>query len=205
MSRCQEQTGGAGQFGEVFLRIEPLPRGAGFEFLDQVKGGTIPGQFIPAVEKGVRHVLDTGVIAGYPVKDVRVIVYDGKHHSVDSKEIAFVTAGRKAFIDAVRKAGPIVLEPIANVEITAPESAIGDITGDLSSKRGLVSGTRGGQAGMLTVLGQAPQSELNGYQSRLNAMTSGQGRYSLALSHYQAVPPAVQQTLVGQYQAKEED
>ena len=203
--RHKKQTGGAGQFGEVFLRIEPLPRGAGFEFLDQVKGGTIPGQFIPAVEKGVRHVLDTGVIAGYPVKDVRVIVYDGKHHSVDSKEIAFVTAGRKAFIDAVRKAGPIVLEPIANVEITAPESAIGDITGDLSSKRGLVSGTRGGQAGMLTVLGQAPQSELNGYQSRLNAMTSGQGRYSLALSHYQAVPPAVQQTLVGQYQAKEED
>ena len=203
--RHKKQTGGAGQFGEVFLRIEPLPRGKGFEFLDQVKGGTIPGQFIPAVEKGVRQVLETGVIAGYPVKDVRVIVYDGKHHSVDSKEIAFATAGRKAFIDAVKKAGPIVLEPIANVEITAPEAAIGDITGDLSAKRGLVSGTRGGQAGTLTVLGQAPQSELNGYQSRLNAMTSGQGRYTLALSHYQAVPPAVQQQLVGQYQAKEED
>jgi elongation factor G len=203
--RHKKQTGGAGQFGEVFLRIEPLPRGGGFEFLDQVKGGTIPGQFIPAVEKGIRQVLETGVIAGYPVKDVRVIVYDGKHHTVDSKEIAFVTAGRKAFIDAVKKAGPIVLEPIANVEITAPEAAIGDITGDLSAKRGLVSGTRGGQAGTLTVLGQAPQSELNGYQSRLNAMTSGQGSYTLALSHYQAVPPLVQQLLVGQYEAKEED
>ena len=203
--RHKKQTGGAGQFGEVFLRIEPLPRGGGFEFLDQVKGGTIPGQFIPAVEKGVRLALDSGVIAGFPVKDVRVVVYDGKHHSVDSKEIAFVTAGRKAFIDAVMKARPIVLEPIANIEITAPEAAIGDITGDLSSKRGLVSGTRTAQAGSLTVLGQAPQSELNGYQSRLNAMTSGQGRYSLALSHYQAVPPNVQQQLVGQYQAKEED
>ena len=203
--RHKKQTGGAGQFGEVFLRVEPLPRGSGFEFVDQVKGGTIPGQFIPAVEKGVRLVLETGVIAGYPVKDLRVIVYDGKHHTVDSKEIAFATAGRKAFIDAVKKAGPIVLEPIANVEITAPEGAIGDITGDLSAKRGLVSGTRTAQAGSLTVLGQAPQSELNGYQSRLNAMTSGQGRYTLALSHYQAVPPTVQQHLVGQYQAKEDD
>ncbi len=203
--RHKKQTGGAGQFGEVFLRVEPLPRGAGFEFLDQVKGGTIPGQFIPAVEKGVRLALESGVIAGFPVKDVRVVVYDGKHHSVDSKEIAFVSAGRKAFIDAVMKARPIVLEPIANIEITAPEAAIGDITGDLSAKRGLVSGTRTAQAGSLTVLGQAPQSELNGYQSRLNAMTSGQGRYSLALSHYQAVPPSVQQQLVGQYQAKDED
>ena len=203
--RHKKQTGGAGQFGEVYLRVEPLARGAGFEFLDQVKGGTIPGQFIPAVEKGVRLALETGVIAGFPVKDVRVVVYDGKHHSVDSKEIAFVTAGRKAFIDAVKKAGPIVLEPIANIEITAPEAAIGDITGDLSAKRGLVSGTRTAQPGSLTVLGQAPQSELNGYQSRLNAMTSGQGRYSLSLSHYQAVPPNVQQQLVGQYQAKDED
>ena len=153
----------------------------------------------------MRLALETGVIAGFPVKDVRVVVYDGKHHSVDSKEIAFVTAGRKAFIDAVKKAGPIVLEPIANIEITAPEAAIGDITGDLSAKRGLVSGTRTAQPGSLTVLGQAPQSELNGYQSRLNAMTSGQGRYSLSLSHYQAVPPNVQQQLVGQYQAKDED
>ena len=203
--RHKKQTGGAGQFGEVFLRIEPLPRGAGFEFLDQVKGGTIPGQYIPAVEKGVRLALESGVIAGFPVKDVRVVVYDGKHHAVDSKDIAFTTAGRKAFIDAVTKAGPIVLEPIANVEITAPEAAIGDITGDLSAKRGLVSGTRTAQAGSLTVLGQAPQSELNGYQSRLNAMTAGQGRYSVALSHYQAVPPSVQQQLVGQYQAKDED
>ena len=132
--RHKKQSGGAGQFGEVFLKIEPLPRGAGFEFVDHVKGGTIPTQFIPAVEKGVRSALDSGVIAGYPVKDVRVIVYDGKSHSVDSKDIAFATAGRKAFIDAVAKARPIVLEPIVKIEIAAPEHSMGDITGDLSGQ-----------------------------------------------------------------------
>ena len=203
--RHKKQTGGAGQFGEVMLRVEPLPRGTGFEFVDAVKGGTIPGQYIPAVEKGIRQVLDSGVIAGYPVKDVRVTVHDGKHHSVDSKDIAFSTAGRKAFIDAVKKAGAIVLEPIVNVEITAPEATIGDITGDLAAKRGQVSGTRTAQAGSLTVLGQAPQSELAGYQSRLNAMTSGQGRYTLGFSHYEAVPPAVQVALMGQYRVKDDD
>jgi elongation factor G len=203
--RHKKQTGGAGQFGEVYLRIEPLPRGAGFEFLDQVKGGTIPGQFIPAVEKGVREVLATGAIAGYPVVDVRVIVYDGKHHTVDSKEIAFATAGRKAFQAAIREARPIVLEPIVDVEITAPDSAMGDITGDLSAKRGLINGTHNGSAGTMVVKGQAPLSELTGYQSRLNAMTSGQGRYTLALSHYEAVPPTVQQQLTSSYKAHEEE
>ena len=203
--RHKKQSGGAGQFGEVYLKIEPLPRGAGFEFLDHVKGGTIPGQYIPAVEKGIRGVLDTGVIAGYPVKDVRVIVYDGKSHSVDSKDIAFATAGRKAFIDAILKARPIVLEPIVNVEISAPEHSMGDITGDLSSKRGQVSATHALPAGQMMVNGQVPLSELNGYQARLNGLTGGQGRYTIALSHYEAVPPAVQQQLMGQYKAKDDD
>jgi elongation factor G len=203
--RHKKQTGGAGQFGEVFLRIEPLPRGAGFEFVDEVKGGTIPGQFIPAVEKGVREVLASGAVAGYPVVDVKVIVYDGKHHSVDSKEIAFVTAGKKAFIEAIRAARPIVLEPIVDIEITAPEAAMGDITGDLSAKRGQVSGTTNGAAGTMVVRGQAPMSELAGYQSRLNAMTSGQGRYTIALSHYEAVPPTVQQQLVSAHKVHDEE
>jgi len=203
--RHKKQTGGAGQFGEVFLRVEPLPRGAGFEFVDAVKGGTIPGQFIPAVEKGVREVLAGGAIAGYPVVDVKVTVHDGKHHSVDSKEIAFVTAGRKAFMAAIRDARPSVLEPIVHIEITAPDSAMGDITGDLSAKRGLVSGTANGVAGTMIVRGQVPMSELSGYQSRLNAMTSGQGRYTIELSHYEAVPPSVQQQLVGQHQVKDDD
>jgi elongation factor G len=203
--RHKKQTGGAGQFGEVFLRIEPLPRGAGFEFADEVKGGTIPGQFIPAVEKGVREVLASGAIAGYPVVDVKVIVYDGKHHSVDSKEIAFVTAGKKAFVEAIRAARPIVLEPIVEIEITAPDSAMGDITGDLSAKRGQVSGTTNGAAGTMVVRGQAPMSELAGYQSRLNAMTAGQGRYTIALSHYEAVPPTVQTQLVSAHKVHDEE
>ena len=203
--RHKKQSGGAGQFGEVYLRVEPLPRGTGFEFVDQVKGGTIPGQFIPAVEKGVREVLATGAISGNPVVDVRCVVYDGKHHSVDSKEIAFVTAGKKAFMAAVREARPIVLEPIVNVEINAPSDALGDITGDLASRRGMVSGTANGSPGTMTVRGQAPMSELLGYQSRLNALTSGQGRYTIDFSHYEAVPPNTQQQLVSQFKVRDED
>ncbi|MGJ7511659.1 elongation factor G [Variovorax sp. GT1P44] len=203
--RHKKQTGGAGQFGEVFLRIEPLARGAGFEFVDSVKGGTIPGQFIPAVEKGVREVLVTGAIAGYPVVDVRVVVHDGKHHSVDSKDIAFATAGRKAFMAAIREARAIVLEPIVQIEIAAPDGSIGDVTGDLSSRRGLVTGTSNMAAGTVVIKGQVPMSELSSYQSRLNAMTSGQGRYTISLSHYEAVPPAVQQTLMGQHRVRDDE
>ncbi|KQY86056.1 elongation factor G [Pelomonas sp. Root1444] len=202
--RHKKQSGGAGQFGEVYLRVEPLARGAGFEFVDAVKGGTIPGQFMPAVEKGVRSALASGVIAGYPLVDLRVVVYDGKHHSVDSKEIAFVTAGRRALIEAVREAKPLVLEPIVQVEITAPEHSIGDITGDLASRRGQVNGTRAAVPGSLIVQGLAPLAELASYQSRLNAITAGEGRYTLVLSHYEAVPPNTQAALVGAYRAGDE-
>ncbi len=203
--RHKKQSGGAGQFGEVYLRIEPLERGAGFEFVDAVKGGTIPGQFMPAVEKGVRSALASGAIAGYPLVDLRVVVYDGKHHSVDSKEIAFVTAGRRALIEAVREARPLVLEPIVQVEITAPEHSIGDITGDLASRRGQVNGTRAAVPGSLIVQGLAPLAELASYQSRLNAITAGEGRYTLLLSHYEPVPPNTQASLVGAYKAGEEE
>lgn len=203
--RHKKQSGGAGQFAEVFLRIEPLARGAGFDFADEVRGGAIPGQFIPAVEKGVREVLAYGAIAGYPVVDVRVVVYDGKHHSVDSKDIAFATAGRKAFMAAIREARPAVLEPIVQIEIAVPEHSVGDVTSDLSLRRGLVTGTSGLGAGTVAIGGQVPEAELADYQSRLNAMTSGQGRYTVALSHYEAVPPAVQQTLMGQYRVREDD
>ena len=203
--RHKKQTGGAGQFGEVFLRVEPLERGAGFEFVDHVKGGTIPFQFIPAVEKGVREVLASGAIAGYPVLDVRVTVYDGKHHSVDSKEIAFVTAGRKAFMAALREARPIVLEPVVHIEITAPDHAMGDITGDLAARRGLVSGTSNGAPGTMVVRGQAPLSELAGYQLRLNALTAGQGRYTVELSHHEPVPPNVQAQLMAQFKVRDDE
>ncbi|MDP9043415.1 MAG: elongation factor G [Pseudomonadota bacterium] len=203
--RHKKQSGGAGQFGEVHLRVEPLPRGTGFEFVDQVKGGTIPTQFIPAVEKGVRSVLETGVISGHPLRDVRVIVYDGKSHSVDSKDIAFATAGRKAFIDAVRKAVPVVLEPIVKVEITAPGACLGDVTGDLAAKRSHVSGTRPVGADAVMVEASVPLSELGNYQARLNGMTGGQGRYTLSLSHYEPVPASAQAQLESQYRVHDDD
>ena len=200
-ARHKKQTGGAGQFGEVFLRVEPLARGAGFEFVDQVKGGVIPNQFIPAVQKGVESVLTSGPVAGYPMQDLRVTVYDGKHHPVDSKEIAFVSAGRKAFLDALNKARPIVLEPIVNAEIEAPESHIGDITGDLSSRRGQITGTRG-YAGAMIVEGQVPLAELEGYSARLKSMTQGRGAWTMSLSHYEQAPPNLQQQLATEYKSK---
>ncbi|HEX5802730.1 MAG TPA: elongation factor G [Azospira sp.] len=204
--RHKKQSGGAGQFGEVALKIEPLERGAGFEFVDVVKGGAIPGTFMPAVEKGVRQALADGVIAGFPVEDVRVTVFDGKTHSVDGKEVAFYTAGRKATMEVVRNARPIVLEPIVDIEILAPDAAIGDLTGDLSGKRGHVTGTgQRGSLGMVSISGQVPLAELNDYQSRLKSLTGGQGSYSLAFSHYAPVPPGVQQQLTAHYQAHDED
>jgi elongation factor G len=197
--RHKKQTGGAGQFGEVYLKVEPLKRGAGFEFVDQVKGGVIPNQFIPAVEKGVRQVLETGPIAGYPVHDVRVIVYDGKHHDVDSKEVAFIAAGKRAFMDAISKARAIILEPIVNIEITAPEASMGDIAGDLSAKRGQLSGTDSAAPGTLVIKGQVPLSELNNYQARLKSVTAGQGSYSIEFARYDPVPPHMQKSLAEQH------
>lgn len=203
--RHKKQTGGAGQFGEVFLRIEPLPRGGGFEFLDEVKGGTIPGQFMPAVEKGVRQVLSGGAISGHPLQDVRVIVYDGKHHPVDSKEVAFVAAGKKAFLDAIAKAKPQVLEPIVDLEVHAPEQHMGDISGGLSSKRARISGTDSERGGEIVVKAQVPLSELDGYAAELKSVTAGRGRYALDFSHYEPVPAQVQQKLVESWKPHHEE
>ncbi|HAL38750.1 MAG TPA: elongation factor G [Polaromonas sp.] len=199
--RHKKQSGGAGQFGEVMLRVEPLERGAGFEFLDIVKGGAIPGVFMAAVEKGVRQALADGVVAGFPVHDMRVTVYDGKTHAVDGKEVAFVAAGRKATIDAVRNANPIVLEPLVHIEVLAPEAAIGDLTGDLASKRGQVTGTQPRPAGTAAITGQIPLAELDDYQGRLKSLTGGQGSYTIAFSHYAQVPGNTQQQLVSKYKA----
>lgn len=193
--RHKKQSGGAGQFGEVMLRVEPRERGAGFEFVDIVKGGTIPGVFMASVEKGVRQALDEGVIGGFPVHDLRVIVYDGKSHAVDSKDIAFFTAGRKAVIEAIRAAHPIILEPVVEIEIISPEHAVGDLAGDLSSKRGQVTGTQPRGAGSMAINGKVPLAELDDYQGRLKSLTGGQGSYTIAFSHYAAVPTATQQQL----------
>ena len=204
-ARHKKQTGGAGQFGEVYLRVEPLPRGKGFEFVDQVKGGVIPYNLIPAVEKGVREVLSQGFVAGYPIEDVRVVVYDGKIHPVDSKEVAFVAAGRKAFLDALSKASPQVLEPIVAVEVSAPESYMGDIAGDLASRRGQVTNTEGLPGGEIQVMALVPLAELENYATRLHALTQGTGAWSMELASYQPVPAAKQAELASHYQRKEEE
>ncbi len=203
--RHKKQTGGAGQFGEVYLRIAPLERGSGFQFVDESKGGVIPNQFIPAVEKGVRSVLESGPLSGHKMQDVKVIVYDGKHHSVDSKEVAFVAAGRKAFISAVEKAKPVVLEPIVDIEVMVPQEAIGDISGDLASRRGQVSGNDALSGGMMKLTGKVPLAELDNYQSRLKSITGGAGSYAIQFSHYEQVPPNVQQQLVSEHKPAQED
>jgi len=204
-SRHKKQTGGAGQFGEVYLKVEPLPRGSGFEFVDSVKGGSIPNQFIPSVEKGVRSVLESGFVAGYPLQDVRVIVYDGKSHPVDSKDVAFMSAGRKAFLNALAKAHPIVLEPIVNVEIVAPEDRMGDIAGELSGHRGQIKGSDAPRPGLVQITAQAPLSELEHFPARLKSITAGHGSYSLEFSHYEPAPPQLQQKLVAAHRPATEE
>ena len=186
--RHKKQTGGAGQFGEAYLRIEPLPRGAGFEFVNKVVGGAIPYQYIPAVETGVRQVIDAGATYGYPMQDVRVTVYDGKHHPVDSKEIAFVQAGKKAFLEAVAKASPILMEPVVDVTVTVPSRCAGGVTGDLSSMRGMVSGTETIADNRIVVSGQVPLKEMQEYHSRLKSLTGGDGNFTMDFSLYAEVP-----------------
>ncbi|MGH8260462.1 MAG: elongation factor G, partial [Steroidobacteraceae bacterium] len=170
-----------------------------------VVGGAIPGQFIPAVEKGVRQVLNEGAIAGFPIEDVRVVVYDGKHHAVDSKEVAFVAAGRKAFADALQKASPIVLEPVVRVEISAPAAAIGDITGDLATKRARISGNDALAGRHARVTALVPLAELSDYQSRLKSLTGGEGAYTMDFSHYEPVPPRRQQELAQAWRPRREE
>ena len=203
--RHKKQSGGAGQFGEVHLRVEPKGRGEGFEFVDAIKGGVIPGVFMPAVEKGVRQALADGIVAGYAVEDVKVTVFDGKTHPVDGKEVAFVAAGKKATIEAIRHAQPIVLEPIVNIEIVVPQNHIGDMAGDLSSRRGHVTGTGEKAHDMAIVSGEVPLAEISDYQSRLKSLTGGQGSYTVEFSHYAAVPMHVQQQLASKFELHEED
>ncbi|GJL80646.1 MAG: elongation factor G [marine bacterium B5-7] len=203
--RHKKQTGGAGQFGEVFLKVRPLSRGNGFEFVNKVVGGAIPAPLIVAVEKGVRQVLEGGAIAGFPLQDIEVTVYDGKHHPVDSKEIAFVSAGRKAFLDAISKARPMVLEPIMDISVTVPGQSMGDVTGDLSSRRGRVNSTDSVGGDQMIIIGQVPMAEIGDYPSRLNSMTAGEGSFELALSTYEPAPGEVQKRLTEAFEHPEEE
>ena len=208
--RHKKQSGGAGQFGEVFLRVEPLPTEAGSEngaldFVDDTFGGSIPKQFLPAIEKGVRQVMEHGAIAGYPMENIRVSVYDGKHHPVDSKEVAFVTAGKKAFVDAVQKATPVLLEPFVAMEITVPADMIGDISSDISGRRGRIQGTEMLPGNQAIVTAEAPLSEVMTYSSTLKSMTAGAGSYAMEYSHDEPTPANVQADVVAQFNPKDDD
>jgi elongation factor G len=207
--RHKKQTGGAGQFGEVYLRVEPAPRGAdpSLEYSWDIFGASIPGQFEPAVLKGVNEVMQTGVVAGFPMQDIKVSIYDGKSHPVDSKEVAFRTAGKEAFRDGLLKAKPVLLEPIVNIEVTVPAENVGDITGDLASKRGRVVGQEMLPGNFIVIKAEVPLAEVTQYNSQLKSVTGGRGSYSMTLSRYEIVPGNVQQQIVAQYGKKkvEED
>lgn len=204
--RHKKQTGGAGQFGEVYLRVEPAERNSDppLQFSWDIFGGSIPGQYEPAVLKGINEVMQNGVVAGFPMQDVAVSIYDGKHHPVDSKEVAFRAAGKGAFVDALEKARPVLLEPIVNMEVTIPAENVGDITGDLASKRGRVQGQETMPGNFIVIKAQVPLSEVTQYNSQLKSVTGGRGSYGMTLSHYELVPPNVQQQIVAQYAKKKE-
>jgi elongation factor G len=190
--RHKKQTGGAGEFAEVWLRVDPLERGAGLQFENKVFGGAISGNYVASAEKGIRSVTERGVIAGYPVVDVKVEIYDGKEHPVDSKDIAFQKAGREAFKLAMKQAKPVLLEPIVHLEVTFPVEKMGDIQGDLNRRRGRVLGIDSAGA-FQTLKAQVPLAELADYASSLGSMTGGQGMYSIEMSHYEVVPSHIQQ------------
>ncbi|MDP6541207.1 MAG: elongation factor G, partial [Phycisphaerales bacterium] len=196
--RHKKQSGGSGQFGEVYLRIEPAAREEaeetpeGFVFVDDTFGGSVPKQFLPAIEKGVRRVMGEGAIAGYPMYNIKVSVYDGKHHAVDSKEIAFVTAGRRAFIDAVKKAKPVLLEPFVKLQITIPTDLIGDVSSDISGKRGRILGTDMLPGDQSLLEAEAPLSEVMSYTNQLKSITGGTGSYEMEYSHDEQTPANVQ-------------
>ncbi len=196
--RHKKQTGGAGQFGEVYLRVEPAERNSEppLQFSWDIFGGSIPGQFEAPIVKGVNDIMETGVIAGFKMQDIKVSVYDGKYHPVDSKEVAFRAAGKGAFLDAVSKAKPVLLEPIVNIEITVPAENMGDIAGDLASKRGRVIGQDMLAGNMMVIKAQVPLAEVTQYNSQLKSVTGGRGSYSMTLSHYELVPSHVQQQIV---------
>jgi elongation factor G len=202
--RHKKQTGGRGQYGEVYLRVEPMERTSGFEFADEVVGGVIPRQFIPAVEKGVREVLDKGGLAGYPIVDVRAAVHDGSYHSVDSSEAAFKIAGGRAFQDAVAQAKPVLLEPIAKIEVTIPAQFMGDVTGNLSGHRGRILGM--GQAGRMQVISaEIPMAEVTRYSTELKSMTGGEGSFTLEFSRYEVVPPYLQEDIIARRKRQHEE
>jgi elongation factor G len=188
------QTGGSGQYGVVYIDLEPAP-GEGFDFVNKIRGGSVPSEFIPAVEKGCEEALENGVMAGYPMVDIRVTLVDGKYHDTDSSEIAFKVAGSLAFKEAARRAKPVLLEPIFAVEVVTPEEFLGDVIGDLSRRRGRIEGQeRRGNA--LTVTARVPLSEMFGYSTDLRSTTQGRANYTMQFEAYEEVPPNIAEKVI---------
>jgi elongation factor G len=188
------QSGGRGQFGHVWLRIEPQEAGAGYEFVNEIVGGVVPKDYIPAVDKGVQEAMQGGVIAGYPVVDVKVTLYDGSYHEVDSNEMAFKIAGSMGFKNGVQKANPVILEPMMKVEVETPEEYMGDVMGDLNSRRGMVQGMEDGPTGKV-VRAEVPLSEMFGYATSLRSATQGRASYSMEFAKYNEVPASIAEGL----------
>jgi elongation factor G len=201
--RYVRQTGGHGQYGVCWIEIEPLPRGGGFEFVDRIVGGVVSHSYRPAVEKGIREAMDEGVLAGYPMVDVRAVLYDGKEHPVDSSEMAFKIAGSMAFKKAAEDAGVELLEPISEIEISVPDEFTGDVMGDLNTKRAQVHGMNP-EGGSTTITAHAPQAELLRYATDLKALTQGRGTYHMRFSHYQEVPAHLAQQVADKLKAERE-
>jgi len=199
--RLKKQTGGRGQFGDTWIKVEPRPHGAGFEFVDEVVGGAIPRNYIPAVEKGVREAMAVGYLAGYPMVDVRVTLYDGSYHDVDSSDMAFKIAGSLGFKNAVEKAKPVLLEPIMNMEVTVPDECMGDVIGDLNSRRGKVLGmdTKGHSQ---VIKSRVPMAEVLKYAPDLRSITSGRGEFQMEFSHYEEVPPHLSEKVIKEAKAR---
>ena len=202
--RFIRQTGGRGQYGDVWIKLEPQPPGAGFEFVDAIRGGSIPREYIPAVEKGIREATDNGALAGYPVVDVKVTLTDGSYHDVDSSEIAFKIAGSMAFKEAMRKAGPVLLEPIMSVEVVVPEEFMGDVIGDISSRRGKVLGMDTRPAAQ-AIDARVPLAQMFGYATDLRSITQGRATYTMQFSHYEPVPTAVAEGIIAKFTGKPDD
>jgi elongation factor G len=189
------QTGGRGQYGHVFLRIEPLAPGLGYEFVNGIVGGVVPREYVPAVDKGVREQMMNGVIAGYPVVDCRVTIFDGSYHDVDSSEIAFKIAGSMAFKEGAKKARPVLLEPIMKVEVVTPENYMGDVNGDLNRRRGVLQGLEDAPAGKI-VRAEVPLAEMFGYATTLRSMSQGRATYTMEFAHYSQVPNNVAESVI---------
>jgi elongation factor G len=197
----KKQTGGHGQFGVCRVRMEPLPRGAGFEFVDDIFGGSIPKNYIPSVEKGIRAAADRGYLAGYPVVDFRAVLYDGKYHDVDSSDMAFKIAGSLAFKEAMKMARPSLIEPIMHVEVYAPDQYSGDVMGDLSSRRGRISGSEA-RGSNVVVKALVPFAEMLSYATDLTSMTQGRASYSMEFSHYDFVPNEIAEKVIAHAKAE---